>query len=286
MHRIQGAEDRVQKKNIEDTKIRRWDDKKSQLLIFSTSQLLMLCLLFTVYCLLFTGCVTTPSVEKIQMAQVHYKLGLAYLTEDRIQEAFVEFQKSIALNPEDKESLNALGLIYTKLEKYSDAISSYRKAIMVDSKFSEAHNNLGVTYTKLEQWDEAIKSFQLALKNPLYATPDTAYSNMGLALYKKGEYLKAMESTKEALKRSPNFHYPLYVLGLIYVKLDKNKDAIGVFSKAVTIDPHYIEAHWELANAYLREGDKKRAIEHFRKVAESGIQEKSKEALKYIEILK
>ena len=279
MHRRQQAEDRGQKKNIEDMKIRRWGDKKSQLLIFSASQLLLICLLFT-------GCATTPSVEKVQMAQVHYKLGLAYLTEDRIQEAFVEFQRSIALNPEDKESLNALGFIYARLEKYSDAISSYKKALMVDPNYSEAHNNLGVTYMKLEQWDEAIKSFQLALKNPLYATPDKAYSNMGFSLYKKGEYLKAMESSKEAIKRSPDFPYPLYVLGLIYAKIGKNKDAIGMFSKAVTIAPNYIEAHWELANAYLREGDKKRAIEHFRKVAESGIQEKSKKALKYIEMLK
>lgn len=47
-----------QKNKIEDRKLRRWEDKKSQLLNFSISQLLTLCLLVTIHFSLFTAVVT------------------------------------------------------------------------------------------------------------------------------------------------------------------------------------------------------------------------------------
>lgn len=49
------SEVRSQKNKIEDKKIRRWEDKKAKFLNFLISQLLTLCLLFTVHCSLFTA---------------------------------------------------------------------------------------------------------------------------------------------------------------------------------------------------------------------------------------
>jgi type IV pilus biogenesis/stability protein PilW len=238
------------------------------------------------FILLFFACATTPTIEDIKKADAHYKLGISYITKGELKEAFIEFQKSIRLNPKNKEALNYLGYISTRFKKYDEAISYYKRAISIDPNYSEAMNNLGVTYLEIENWDEAIKYFKKALDNPIYPTPEKAYSSMGYAYYKKGEYQKAVDTLKEALTRNPVFPLAIYTLGLVYTKLGNDEAAIEEFKRAINIVPDYVEAHWELANAYLRIGERDKAVEHFKIVAEkSGDTKIGKDALEYVELL-
>ncbi len=242
--------------------------------------------LCSLFCVLLYACATAPTVEDLKKAEAHYKLGVSYLNENKLKESFIEFQKAIQLNHEDKYSLNALGLISTRFKEYDKAINYYKHAISIDRHYSDAMNNLGVTYLEMENWDEAIKYFKMALDNLLYATPDTAYSNIGYALYKKGDYLNALNTLNDAIKKYPDSLQPAYILGLVYMKLGDIKAAINTFNKTLSLSPNYIDAHWELANAYLREGNREKAIEHFRIIADSSDNEKRKDALKYLDLLK
>lgn len=274
---------------VESTRSERFFDKVEKLTISGVESLnkTVFCLLSILYSLLFMSCVTTSDIEDVRSAEVHYKLGISYLAEQRLSDAFIEFQKAIKLNPEDKNSLNALGLVSTEFEKYDDSISYYKRAIAIDPNYSEAMNNLGITYTRMENWDEAINYFKMALKNPLYITPDVAYSNMGYAFYKIGDYINAQDALKKALLRAPDNPQALYILGLVHVKLGKDDTAIEEFKKVIAIASDYIEAHWELANAYHRVGNKEKAVEYFRVVFENSKDYKRrKEALQYIEILR
>ncbi len=244
--------------------------------------------LFLVFSVLFftVSCATAPNVEDVNRADTHYKLGVSYLAREQLNEAFVEFQKAIKFNPKNKNSLNALGLISTEFKEYGDAVTYYKRAISIAPDYSEAMNNLGVTYVKMEEWDEAIKYFKMALKNPLYSTPQRAYSNMGYTFYMKGDYHNAMQTLKGAITRYPDFLRPIYFLGLVYIKLGKIETAIEEFKKAVDLAPEYIDAHWELANAYLRIGDEEKAFKHFKVIAESSADnDKREDALKYLELL-
>jgi Tfp pilus assembly protein PilF len=147
-------------------------------------------------------------------------------------------------------------------------------------------NNLGVLYLDMGKWDEAIKYFRDALRNPLYRSPDKAYSNMGYAYYMKGDYLLAEKSQKDALIRNPFSPVAIYRLGLIYVKLGNDNAAIGERKKAIGIVSDYMDAHWELAQAYLRVGEKDKELEHFKIISEKDSDiKRSREALEFIESL-
>jgi type IV pilus biogenesis/stability protein PilW len=233
------------------------------------------------------SCATTPNAENIKNAEVHNKLAESYLNKSQFNEAFVELQKALKLNPENKVTLNYLGYVSTQFGKNNDAITYYKQAISVDPDYSEAHNNLGVVYAEIEEWDNAIASFKSALKNPVYRTPVMAYSNMGYVFYRKGEFRKAADSFEEALIRNPISPRTLYLLGLVYIELDNDYEAIENFSKAVGIMPEYIDAHWELANAYLRAGNSDSALKHFNIVVDSEKNTvRSREASEYIELFK
>ena len=91
---------------------------------------------------------------------------------------------------------------------------------------------------------------------------------MGYAYYRKGEYLKAENYLKEAIIRNPVLSIAYYTLGLVYVKYGDDKTAIGQFQKAINIMPDYMDAHWEIANAYRRLDLDEEAFKHFKIIAE------------------
>jgi Tfp pilus assembly protein PilF len=214
-------------------------------------------------------------------------MGSSYLNSGQLNKAFIEFQKAIKLNPKNKETLNYLGYISARFKNYDEAISFYRRAISIDSNYSEAINNLGVIYAEIENWDDAIKHFKAALTNPVYSSPALAYSNMGYAYYKKGDYQNAEKALGEALIRNPVSPRALYISGLVYMALGNEKTAIEEFKKAIGIFPDYVDVHWELAKAYLKSGKKAKALKHFKVVVEKDDNTvRSREASEYIQRLK
>ncbi len=247
-----------------------------------------ICALCYVFCVLFfSACATVPDSEDIKKAEAYNKLGVSYLNNDQLNEAFIKFQEAIKLNPENKETLNYLGYISVKFNKYEEAISYYKRAISIDPNYSEAINNLGVAYAEIENWDEAIKYFKAALSNLLYRTPERAYLNMGYAYYMKGDYQSAENALKEALMRNPVFPLAMYTLGLVYIELGNDEAAIKEFKRTIGIMSDYIDAHWELAKIYFRLGEKGKALKHFEVVAEKDENtERHRKALEYIEIIK
>lgn len=252
------------------------------------SMLLFVCVLFSVFCIMFfTACATTPNTKDINMAEAHNKLGVAYLKDGQTNKAYVKFQKALKLNPKNKETLNYLGYINATYEKYDEAIAHYKRAISVDPNYSAAMNNLGVVYLDIEEWDKAISTFTAALDNVLYNTPERSYTSMGYAYYMKGDYHEAENALSEALMRNPIYPLANYTLGLVYVKLADDEKAIEEFMKAIAVNPEYINAHWELAQIYLRRGANAKALKHLGIVAEKDQDiKRSRMAIDQIEELK
>src|SRR4030042_5235601 len=145
-----------------------------------------------IFCIFFLCSCATAGLENIEKANAHYQLVVSYLNEDKMQMAYVEFQKAIELDPNNKDVLNALGLIYLRFDDLPKAKDSFLKAVSIDPYFSEAYNNLGGTYGKLGTWSDAVDLFKTALKNPIYTSPERAYWNLGKAYYRLHRFEEAI----------------------------------------------------------------------------------------------
>ena len=188
----------------------------------------------------FVGSCATASIENINKATAHFKLGVSYLNENNVQPAFIEFRKAYELNPEDKEVLNAIGIIYLlKFEDYPKAIDFFQKAVNIDPDFAEAHNNLGFAYEKSKKFNEAIESYKKALANLIYRSPEKAYYNLAKVYYRLGKYDDAINAYKEALKRMTDFYPSYYGLALCYNAKGRYGDASLAITKAIEMDPLY-----------------------------------------------
>src|SRR4030065_2554155 len=111
-----------------------------------------------IFCIFFLCSCATAGLKNIEKANAHYQLGVSYLNEDKVQMAYVEFQKAIELHPNNKDVLNALGLIYLRFDDLPKAKDSFLKAVTIDPNFPVAHHNLGGTYGKFGKWAGAVDS--------------------------------------------------------------------------------------------------------------------------------
>lgn len=182
------------------------------------------------------GCATDKEV--MQKSQGYYQEGIATLPGDR-QKAFVSFQKSVQLNPSNKEARYALGHVYALQGKLSYAEEQFRAAIKIDETYSEAYTYLGQVLANQDRWDEAIQSYRQALANPLYPTPDLARFHLGRALAHQGDLQGSMEALEDAAAASPPSVPPAMThleLGRVYYKLGYTNRAREILKKVATLD--------------------------------------------------
>ena len=220
------------------------------------------------------SCATVVTESESQKAAAYYNIGVGRLSEDKIQQAFVEFQRAYELNPNNKEVLTAIGIIYLfYFDETEKAIDFFQKAIRVDPDYSEAYNSLGYAHEKLGQFDVAIPYYKKAVANLRYVNPAKAFVNMGRSYYRTGRYDEAATAYKEAIKRAPTLDLPYLGLALCYNATGRYGDASAALSRAISLNPAY-------------KGDAKLAAEDFntRRLTASGYEQK--DLADYIEILK
>jgi tetratricopeptide (TPR) repeat protein len=259
-------------------------------------------LLMSAVSLLFiSGCATQAKVQRLKESSAHYKLGVSYLNDQLTQQAFVEFQKAVDLNPNDRDSHYALGHIYVVQLKYEEAEQEFKKALKIDSTYSEAYNYLGKVYelrsTRYEQkgeldkakeeLDKAIRQYQKALENSTYATPDIAHYNLGMAYQKKGQLGESMGEYQKAIRINPDHLPAQYALAQLYADHGKFQEAISSYKEVLRLYSDFVDARYRLAWVYLKTGANADALSEFSMILEkqpdSDLGKRSKNHLAFFE---
>jgi tetratricopeptide (TPR) repeat protein len=200
-------------------------------------------------------------------ALAHTNLGLALFQKESVDEAMVQYQEALQINPDDVLAHNDLGNALLKKGHVDKAMVQYQEALRINPDFALAHNNLGLALFKKGDVDEAMVQYQKALQiNPDYAL---ARNNLGFALFQKGRVDEAIVQYQEALKINP--HINLHIaqvhdnLGNALFKRGDVDEAIAQFQKALQIDPDNEGAHSHLGSALLIKGNVAEAIAQYQK---------------------
>ncbi|MGR3309364.1 MAG: tetratricopeptide repeat protein [Candidatus Brocadiales bacterium] len=101
--------------------------------------------------------------EKVDLskAEVHYKQGIEYIKNGKIDEAVAEFERAIKINPEHFHVHAYLGLIYGAEERFDEAIHEYEKAISINPDFADAYYGLAVIYEKKGMFGRAERELEI-----------------------------------------------------------------------------------------------------------------------------
>lgn len=155
-------------------------------------------------------------------ARIHTDLGAGYFAQKQMAVALEEFSSAVQIDPGYAQAYNGLGLVYATLREDEKADANFRKAVQLDPGNSESHNNYGTFLCSRDHVDASIKEFMAALKNPLYATPETAWANAGICALKKGDSKNAETYLLNAVQIQPGLRNANYQLANIYFKQGNN----------------------------------------------------------------
>ena len=236
--------------------------------------------------LISVGCTTTSRDRRDRSAQAHYKLGISYLNNDQLQQAFVEFQKALESNSAYGDVHYALGHVYYRRGQFEEAKNEFLMTIRIKPDYAEAHNYLGKAYEQMGKWDLAIAQYKKALANLQYRTPHFAQYNLGVALMNINDYEGALNEFVEAVRVEPSFMAAHHGMGQAYSKLNRYGEAVEAFQEAIRLAPESPRVHFYLGAAYFKEGARLRAREAFEKAIELAPEgEFAKESRRYLDRL-
>lgn len=161
--------------------------------------------------LFFTGgCVTTSDNElgepsKQDAAVYNLQLGMTYMQQGHLDLAKDKLERALEQDPENPEVHIAMAILMYRIGEPKEADKHYRTAIRLDPDNAGAINNYGVFLCQEGRFEEAEEHFQRAARDPLYRTPEAAWTNAGVCARREGDNQKAEGYLRMALGINPRF---------------------------------------------------------------------------------
>ena len=163
-----------------------------------------------------SGCVSSGSsfagdkVSLKQASQYNTQLGIAYLQQGNRDLAMQKLQKAIQQDSDNPNAYLGMGLLYDSIGDTGKAEDSYRTALDKAPDNPDVQNNYAVFLCQHGKQKKSLKYFQEAGQNPLYSTPDAAYTNAGVCASQIPDMQAAEQYFRKALDINPIFPSALY----------------------------------------------------------------------------
>jgi tetratricopeptide (TPR) repeat protein len=197
--------------------------------------------------------VTCKSAANIHPRAVeHNEYGTRYLEQGDLVKAQERFELALEFNPDYPEPYNNLCLVWIRRSNFAKAKELCIKALRLNNDFAEAHNNLGYIYLQEKSWGKAHDSFRSALKvNPDYVE---ARYNLCLALLHLKKGGDARTCYDKIIETNGNLADPHHGLCLLDIEEGDHAEAVKECTRAVELDPKFVEAFYHLGLAYQGAG--------------------------------
>jgi spermidine synthase len=223
-------------------------------------------------------------------------LGVALWTKELPDEALIQFDEALRLNPRDARSLLSRGRVHLRLGFVLQAEADFKAAVQIHPGFVEAHEALGQLYKAQKRWDLAERHLrkvlalrpkdpsQLARLADLYREeqrPQEAihhylaavaiapqdprlWSGLGLSYQEAGRPSEALEAFRQALTREPENPFIRYQLGLAYLELKRFDEALAALQTAALKDPVKAEPYLAMGRLHTLRNEKAEAFQAYR----------------------
>ena len=185
----------------------------------------------------------------------HYQLGILAITEERFDEALVELQEVVRLNPDWGAAYFFQGRALEGLGRLYEALAMYTKAPVAKVPFSDGNAAVRSLVGRLDP-EQARKLIEQAAARE---NSGALYYMQADMLLSKGDLAGAIAPLQDAIRLSPTMWEPYARLGGVMVALKRDQEAIPALRKALELQPKYAPTYFQLGLALERQGDPKGA---------------------------
>lgn len=150
---------------------------------------------------------------------------------------------------ERADVLNNQAILFARDGQYSDAIACLRRAIHIDRNNYLPWYNLGITYRDAGDMTEALKAFKIAF----HISPSKEDVAETLAVHLMNMHMidEGFKVVEDGLDFHPASERLWNVMGVLQFNADEYDLAADSFEMAVTIDPYYADALYNLRDTYI-----------------------------------
>jgi len=185
-------------------------------------------------------------------AGFNLQLGIAYLRQNNLALAKEKLERALAQNPRDPNVHAAMALLHERFGDAAAADRAYRNAIRIDGRNPDIQNNYAVFLCRSGRVEDGVERFQAVARNPLYRTPDVAYTNAGVCLRSARRLDEAASKLARALTIRPNAAEAAFQLGDLDLergKLDEARTRLDQYLAAFTPTPDLLLLGTRIARA-------------------------------------
>ena len=192
-------------------------------------------------------------------AMNHYIYGRLLADIKRIDEARVEFDNALALDPAFSRAYLGAGIVFLKEGRTDEALKELSKASMFEPNLSEVHSFLAIAHYQRHNVSAALDELRRAEEcDPLDSTPhqltSTIYNDLYMPVEAIGESKKVMEllpyrkASGEALLESSKNGAMSVNYGLDFLNL--SEWSLYYANKALFVNPYSNTTHLGVSLAY------------------------------------
>lgn len=175
-----------------------------------------------------SACATSSGISDanaVKASSINTELGSAYLSQGDFARANEKLLKALEQNPENADAHSVFALLQMRLGQFDKANTAFKRALRIAPEDSAILNNYGIYLCNQGEPAEALKNFAKALSDPLYPTPEFAYTNAGVCMIQTNDLNKAEAYFKTALNRNPQYAPAVYQMAVVSEKKTQNNIA-------------------------------------------------------------
>ena len=168
-------------------------------------------------------------------ATSHFNLANVCFRGGLTSEARREYERTLALDPQQFMAVEALGIFAHREKRYEQALAIFTSAITLQPRYSLLYLNRASVYSDLGQYDLAIADYnQALLLDPAFPQ---AYLDRAAAYSRKGDLTAAIADCDRALQLQPNLARAFFLRGQYYDRQSRADLAEADFARARALDP-------------------------------------------------
>jgi tetratricopeptide (TPR) repeat protein len=199
-------------------------------------------------------CRTIPS----GVSFASFSSGDAARNQGNYDQAIVDYNEAVRLDPKYAAAYNSRGLTYYKKGDYDRAIADYNQALALDPNFADAYCNRGAAYLAKGNYDRAIADCDQAIR--LDPNLDAAYASRGIAYFAKGDIDRAFAEHNQAISLNSNNFRALGGRARVHLAKRNYDPALADIGKAINLWPKDAAFYVTSAEVYHSKGEYQKAV--------------------------
>ena len=214
--------------------------------------------------LFLSACVTVDPAEGPNEAasKINVQLGMGYLQQDNLVLASEKLTKALRQDPDSASAHNAYAILQDRLLQKDKAEEHYKIATQLDPASSQAANNYGAFLCRNNREAESEVYFLRAVENPLYKTPEFAYTNAALCLIAIKEVDRARVYLRKALAAKNDFPIAVFTMAELFFEEQNFVDASRYIDRYHLVASPTARSLWLAIRIELEQGNNRAVEEH------------------------